>query len=179
MLCGCSLWTVPENFNNRIQRIIVPIDFSPISVDSLSQAAAIAAQYNVPEILAIHVYADESVIRYEEHELIKRGEEHAHFTEILQSIDTHGVWIKFLSSESIQVAEEILREAENYQADLVVISTRGHSKAASILLGSVASSVISDAQIPVLAIKHYGAHLSLWQTLLSSHILSRTEDKTG
>jgi nucleotide-binding universal stress UspA family protein len=97
----------------------------------------------------------------------------------LQSIDTHGVWIKFLSSESIQVAEEILREAENYQADLVVISTRGHSKAASILLGSVASSVISDAQIPVLAIKHYGAHLSLWQTLLSSHILSRTEDKTG
>ena len=179
MLCGCSLWTVPENFDSRIQRIIVPIDFSPISVDSLSQAVAIAAQYNVPEILAIHVYADESVIRYEEHELIKRGEEQAHFVEILQSIDTHGVCIKFLCSESIQVAEEILREAVHYQADLIVISTRGHSKAASILLGSVASSVISDAKIPVLAIKHYGAQLSLWQTLLSSHILSRTEDKAG
>jgi nucleotide-binding universal stress UspA family protein len=170
---------VPENFESRIQRIIAPIDFSLVSADSLTQAAAIAAQYKVPEILAIHVYADESVIRYEEHELIKRGEEQAHFAELLQSVDTHGVRIKPLFIESIRAAEEILREAENYQADLVVISTRGHSKAASILLGSVTSSVMSDAKIPVLAIKHYGAHLSLWQTLLSSHLLNKAEAKAG
>jgi MFS superfamily sulfate permease-like transporter/nucleotide-binding universal stress UspA family protein len=179
MLCGCSVWMVPENFESRIQRIIAPIDFSLVSADSLTQAAAIAAQYKVPEILAIHVYADESVIRYEEHELIKRGEEQAHFAELLQSVDTHGVRIKPLFIESIRAAEEILREAENYQADLVVISTRGHSKAASILLGSVTSSVMSDAKIPVLAIKHYGAHLSLWQTLLSSHLLNKAEAKAG
>ncbi len=84
--------------------------------------------------MAIHVYADESVVRYEEHELIKRGEEQAHFAEILQSVETHGVRIKPLFLESIKAAEEILREAGNYQADLIVISTSGHSKAASILL---------------------------------------------
>ncbi len=43
MLCGCSVWMVPENFDSRIQRIIAPIDFSPISADTLTQAAAIAA----------------------------------------------------------------------------------------------------------------------------------------
>ncbi|WP_083960452.1 SulP family inorganic anion transporter [Methylomonas lenta] len=179
MLCGCSVWMVPENFDSRIQRIIAPIDFSPVSADSLTQAAAIAAQYKVPEILAIHVYDDESVVRYEEHELIKRGEEKVRFAEIMGSVDTHGVRINPLFMESIKAAEEILTEAANYQADLIVISTRGHSKAASILLGSVTSSVMSDAKIPVLAIKHYGAHLSLWQTLLSSHFLSRVEPKVN
>lgn len=179
MLCGCSVWMVPENFASRIQRIIAPIDFSLVSADSLTQAAAIAARYNVPEILAIHVYVDESVIRYEEHELIKRGEEQARFTEVMAKVDTHGVRIKPLFIESIREAYEILRETENYQADLIVISTRGHSKAASILLGSVTSAVMSNAKIPVLAIKHYGAHLSLWQTLLSSHLLSKAEAKAG
>jgi len=41
----------------------------------------------------------------------------------------------------------------------------------------VTSSVMADAKIPVLAVKHYGAHLSLWQTLLSGHFLSRGEAK--
>jgi len=179
MLCGCSVWMVPENFESRIQRIIAPIDFSPVSADSLSQASAIAAQFNVPEILAIHVYADESVVRYEEHEPIKRGEEQARFAELMTKVDTHGDRIKPLFLESIQAAEAILQVAENDQADLIVISTRGYSKAASILLGSVTSSVMADAKIPVLAVKHYGAHLSLWQTLLSGHFLSRGEAKAG
>lgn len=179
MLCGCSVWMVPENFDSRIQRIIAPIDFSPISADSLTQAAAIAARYNVPEVLAMHVYYDDSVIRYEEHERIKRGDEAARFAEIMTRVNTRGVSIKPLFIESIKVAEDILGEAESYQADLIVISTRGHSKAASILLGSVTSSVMSDAQIPVLAIKHYGAHLSLWQTLLSTPSLRRVEAKAS
>nr|WP_305888672.1 SulP family inorganic anion transporter [Methylomonas sp. SURF-2] len=179
MLCGCSVWMVPENFANRIQRIIAPIDFSPVSADSLTQACAIAAKQAVPEIVAIHVYADESVIRYDEHALIKRGEEEARFAKLMASVDTHGVLIKPLFLESIKTADEILREAASHQADLIVISTRGHSKAASILLGSVTSSVMSAAQIPVLAVKHYGAHLSLWQTLLANHPLSRPEAKTN
>lgn len=179
MLCGCSVWMIPENFESRIQRIIAPIDFSLVSADSLSQATAIAAQFNVPDILAIHVYADDSVVRYEEHELIKRGEEEARFAEVMAKVDTHGVRIKPLFLESIKAAEAIIQVAENDQADLIVISTRGHSKAASILLGSVTSSVMSDAKIPVLAVKHYGAHLSLWQGLLSGHFLSRGEAKAG
>ncbi|WP_239649804.1 universal stress protein [Methylocucumis oryzae] len=179
MLCGCSVWMVPENSPSQIQRIIAPIDFSQASADSLTQAAAIAAQYGVPEVLALHIYADESVIRYEEHERIKRGEEASRFAQIMASVDSHGVLIKPLFTESIQVAQEILREAENYQADLIVINTRGHSKAACILLGSMTSAVMSHAAIPVLVIKHYGTHLSLWQTLLSGQFLRSGEAKAS
>ena len=170
---------VPENAEARIQRIVAPIDFSLASADSLTQAAAIASQLEVPEILAIHIYADDSVIRYEEHERIKRGEEEARFAELMARVNSQGVLIKPLFAESIQAAQEILREADNYHADLLVMSTRGHSKAACILLGSMTSAIMSDAHIPVLAIKHYGAHLSLWQTLLSGQFLRGGEVKAS
>jgi len=179
MLCGCSVWMVPESYANGIRRIVVPIDFSQVSADSLTQATAIAAKNTVPECLAIHVYSDESAIRYDDHELIKKGEEKARFAEIMTGVDTHGIRVKPLFIESFKTAQEILTEATNYQADLIVISTRGHSKTASILLGSVTSSVMSEATIPVLAVKHYGAHLSLWQSLLSRHFLSEVEPKVN
>ena len=97
----------------------------------------------------------------------------------MTGVDTHGIRVKPLFIESFKTAQEILTEATNYQADLIVISTRGHSKTASILLGSVTSSVMSEATIPVLAVKHYGAHLSLWQSLLSRHFLSDVEPKVN
>jgi SulP family sulfate permease len=179
MVTSCSVWMVPEDCDSKIQRILVPVDFSPPSADCLSQATAIARINHIPECLAVHVFFDESVIRYDEHEEIMRGEEEAAFTRFMTQIDTHGVRVKPVFEESINIARAILRQAEAYKADLIVISTRGHSRAATILLGSATSQVMAESQIPVLAIKHFGDQLSLRESLIASRFWEHLDPKTN
>ena len=77
--------------------------------------------------------------------------------------------------ESSNAAHAILRRAEQNSADLIVISTRGRSRAAMTLLGSVASDVMEKANIPVLAVKHFGDSLSMVDLILSGKILSQPD----
>jgi sulfate permease, SulP family len=179
MICACSVWMMPEYVVAKFARIIAPIDFSPSSADALTQATALAAQVNSSECMAVHVYTDEAVVRYEEHETIKRDEEASKFSDFIRTVDLHGVPVKAVFVEGINTPNKILEEADNYQADLIVISTRGHSKTSSILLGSVTSTVMAEARMPVLVVKHYGAQLSLFQSLLSGGYFERSEAKTN
>ena len=57
-------------------------------------------------------------------------------------------------------------EAQEEGADLKVVATRGRSRSAAILLGSVAEGTIVQARRPVLVVKHFGARLTLLQVLL-------------
>lgn len=179
MISRCSVWMVPDNFSGHIQKIIAPIDFSVSSGDCLEQAAAIANAADIPECLAVHVYLDETVIRYQEHQEIIRGQEEAKFTEFMSQINTGDIVIKPAFIEGINPAQAILNEVAAYHADLVVISTRGHSKAAMILLGSTTSQMMAEANIPVLAIKHFGKQRSLWESLLAARFWERIEVKAN
>jgi nucleotide-binding universal stress UspA family protein len=62
-----------------------------------------------------------------------------------------------LSSDVIvpnkSVIAEIVDYAENNNIDLIVIGTRGRSGVRRLLLGSVASGVVTYAHCPVLVIK--------------------------
>ncbi|TAK63200.1 SulP family inorganic anion transporter [Methylobacter sp.] len=179
MITNCSVWMVPQESDAEITRIIAPIDFSLPSADSLSQATALARSNNIAECLALHVFFDESVIRYDEHQDIVRGEEAAAFAKFMTGIDTHGVTTKLASEESINVAHAILRKAGEYNADLIVIGTRGHSRAATILLGSVTSQVMAESKIPVLAIKHVDDRMTLMKALLSSRFIGHPDPKSN
>ena len=68
--------------------------------------------------------------------------------------------------EGINVAHTIHRVAREQNVDLKVMATRGRSRSATILLGSVTEGVIIEARTPVLVVKHFGARLSLLQVLL-------------
>jgi SulP family sulfate permease len=179
MIGSCSVWMVPAESSPQIRRIVVPIDFSQPSADCLSQATAIARINHLPECLAVHVFFDESVIRYDEHEDIVRGEEEDAFTRFVAPVDTHGVSVKPAFEESINVAQAILRQTAQYKADLIVISTRGHSRAAAILLGSVTSQVMAESNIPVLVIKHFGDQMSIRESLLASRFWQHLDPKTN
>ncbi|WP_431064300.1 hypothetical protein [Methylotuvimicrobium sp.] len=49
----------------------------------------------------------------------------------------------------------------------------------TILLGRVTSQVIAEAQIPVLAIKHFGDQMSIMKALLASRFWERPNPKTN
>ncbi len=179
MITKASVWMVPEDAGRHIKRIIVPIDFSKPSADCLSQATALAKQHGLSEITAVHVYFDSSTIRYEEHIAeVKWHELHA-FEDFLANIDTHGITVKPEFIESSIPANAVLRKAKELDADLIVMSTRGHSNAVTILLGSVTSQIMADSPIPIIAIKHFGDQLGLFETLIASRFWEHTDPKTS
>jgi nucleotide-binding universal stress UspA family protein len=50
-------------------------------------------------------------------------------------------------------AREIIAEAENRNADLIIVGSRGHGRLAGLLLGSVAQKLLSHAPCPVLVVR--------------------------
>jgi nucleotide-binding universal stress UspA family protein len=52
-----------------------------------------------------------------------------------------------------QVAQSIVDHASKTRCDLIVIGTRGHTAAANMLLGSIATKVLHIAKTPVLLVK--------------------------
>jgi MFS superfamily sulfate permease-like transporter len=179
MITSCSVWMVPEGYGTEIKNILAPIDFSAPSADSLLQAAELARMNNLSECLALHVFFDPSVIRYEEHDSIVLGQEEAAFESFINAIDTKGISVKPLFEESSNIAHAVLRQAEQHNVDLIVISTRGRSEAATILLGSATSQVMTESKIPVLAVKHFGDQMGVVDALLASRFWTRAEPKAG
>lgn len=179
MVTPSSVWLVPEGSPARIENIIAPIDFSDHSADSLSLATAIARLQGLESCEAMHVFFDESTIRYDEHVAEIRGNERRVFNEFMTRVNSHGIDVDPAFVESSQAADAILRRAGQRQADLIVMSTRGRSRAAAILLGSVTAQVMAEAPVPVLAVKHFGAHLNLFEALRASRFWARPNPKTN
>lgn len=168
MVTKASVWVVPEGAGTDIKRILAPVDFSKPSADALSHATALAKMHGLTEVSVLHVYFDESTIRYEEHvEAIKSHEAQA-FEEFLAGIETHGIHIKPVFMESSMPEHAIVETAQAMSADLIVMSTRGRSNAAAILLGDTVSQTMINASVPVLAIKHYGNRIGLLNALIDT-----------
>jgi SulP family sulfate permease len=179
MIGPASVWLVPEGAPCRISRILAPIDFSENSADSLSHAAAIAHLRDLDELQALHVYFDPSTIRYDEHVDEVREQERDTLEEFLRPVNRHGVRITARYQESSNVANAILRTVEQERIDLLVMSTRGRSRAASILLGSATSDTMTRTPVPILVVKHFGARMSIFQALRDQKLWSESSFKTN
>ena len=179
MVTASSVWSAPEGSASRIERILAPIDFSENSADSLAAATALARLLGIDSIEAIHVFFDASAIRYDERVNEIRGDERQAFDKFLADINTHGVHVQPTFAESNWPAEEIIRRATESRTDLIVMSTRGRSTAAAVLLGSVTAQTIGEAPMPVLAVKHFGAHLGFFEAIRASRFWSRPNAQTN
>lgn len=179
LITHSSVWMVPQGSPAAITKILAPIDFSERSADALRQAVSIAQTAKVPAMTALHVYFDPSVLHYEEHEAVVRGDEDAHFRQFIGRIDTDSVAVCPVYVESSHAADAVLRQAESDKADLIVLATRGRSRAATILLGSVASEVIRRSPVPVLAIKHFGDRMTVLEVLKSAQFWQAPESKAN
>lgn len=166
MNAPCSVWIVPVGASVRLKKILVPIDFSDHSADAMLVATSMARWAVKAECLPLHVYFNESVLTYEEGDPIVRGQEEDAYRRFVAAIDCRDVSITPLFVEGPNVAETIHRVALEQSVDLKVMATRGRSRSAAILLGSVTEGVISAANTPVLVVKHFGTQLGLLQLLL-------------
>jgi len=179
MIAPCSVLMLPEGAPVSITEIMAPADFSDHSADSVKVAAVIARAAGLRRCVVTHVFSDPSIIRYEEHRDEMFHNEQAAFENFVAPLDAHGVELAPYFLEGNNVARTILHAAGKYSSDLLVMNTRGRSRAASILLGSVTSQVMTESPIAVLAVKHFGAMMNLFQALKEPQFWADGSPKTN
>jgi len=179
MVAPCSVWLVPEGSPATIDSILVPVDYSAHSADAMSAAAALAAARGLKQCTALHVFFDPSTVRYPEHIEEIRRREQTHFDAFLEKTDRHGVEIVTAIEESTRPTEAIRRVAARIGSDLIVMNTRGRSRASAILLGSITSKAMEETTIPLLAVKHFGSRMSVLDALLHHRHWEEGSPKTN
>ena len=179
MIAPCSVLMLPEGAPVSISEIVAPTDFSRHSADSLEVAVSIAKAARLKRCLAVHVFSDPAILRYEEHVDEIRVHEQEAFNRFMESVDRQGIEVDPYFVEGNNVARTILYAAERQGADLLVMSTRGRSQAASILLGSVTTQVMVESPRAVLAVKHFGAMMNLFEALKESRFWLTRDPKTN
>jgi sulfate permease, SulP family len=166
MKAPCSVWLAPNGAAASLRRILVPIDFSEHSADTMRVATSMANLSGHSECLALHVYFDEARVTYEESDQVLRGHEEQAYRQFIAPINCQGVTVTPIFEESVNVPRTIAAVAERHDVDLIVMATRGRSRSSAILLGSVTEEMIIETKTPLLAVKHFGARLGVLQALL-------------
>jgi nucleotide-binding universal stress UspA family protein len=167
----CSVLTVPEAAGSQIKNILVPVDFSEISVDVIDVATAVASDLEVPGISLLHVYRVPAGYyktgkTYEVFGEILKKHPQNHYQELIDRCDLRGVTAAPLFRLHHDPAKMINKVVYEQGIDLVVIGARGRSNDAAALLGGVTEQVIRSARIPLMVVKKKGERLRLLDALL-------------
>ncbi len=141
----------------KIERILVPLDFSPASMEALDYAVSLAKQFHAAVHL-VHVYPPDeaSSVPGAGHLLLQSAEAIERLNEELTGI--HRKHVPTFRPENCYIRrgkpyEEIVRLAREIDADLIALSTRGHSGLKHLLLGSTAERVVRNAPCRVLVVR--------------------------
>ena len=148
---------IEEDDDIPLKKIIVPLDGSDWSFRAAKYAIKIAKMANA-EIIFMHAvvnppYGDPRSAGIMITAYIKEAEELAELWYVKAGNMASNAGVKFMAETILDVAsaaDSIVNYAESKKADLIVIGTKGRAGLKRLLLGSVASGVVTHASCPVL-----------------------------
>jgi nucleotide-binding universal stress UspA family protein len=138
----------------KIERILVPLDFSPASMEALDYTVSLAKQFRAAvHLVHVHPVDEAASMPGAAHLLLQSAEAIERLNDELAGI--HRKRVEPFCPENCHIRggrpyEQIIRLAREIAADLIVLSTRGHSGLKHLLLGSTAERVVRGAPCPVL-----------------------------
>jgi nucleotide-binding universal stress UspA family protein len=138
----------------KIERILVPLDFSPASTEALDYAVSLAKQFRAAiHLTHVHPPDEAASMPGTAHLLLQSAEAMERLNEELTGV--HRKCVEPFCPENCHIRggrpyKEIIGLAREIAADLIVLSTRGHSGLKHLLLGSTAERVVRGAPCPVL-----------------------------
>jgi nucleotide-binding universal stress UspA family protein len=153
--------------DNKISKILVGIDGSESSFNAANYAIYLCVKFNSEIILLsivpskIHHGDSSGVFGMVSQSYLNDYKKEAEkwFKEIINSVkneETFEIEKKIktdIITTPFSVAASILNYAEERDVDLILIGTRGNSGLKKMLLGSVASDIVTYSYCPVLIIK--------------------------
>lgn len=141
-----------------LKRILVPTDFSDSGKTALRYAVAMADQFGAAVDL-MHVIEPPPpgalLSRLPVEELKQKMTENAE----QQMEELHSEWGDYAFPVTRLIIHgypfvEIIRQAKESDADLIIMGTHGRGAIGHMLIGSVAEKVVKKAPCPVLTVKH-------------------------
>jgi len=141
------------------EHILVPVDGSETSYAAVDKAVEIAKAFNskvtVVQVLALDPYiAAEYITAAQTNDLVERAR-----TAILKTLDeakakvaAAGINAETPLLEGQVIYSEIVKAAESLNTDLIVIGSHGRTGFKKLFLGSVAQSILGQANVPVMVI---------------------------
>ena len=146
----------------RLQKILLPTDFSNLSSTATRYACELAAQFNTELHLlhALETHAGSTPafgmgLTLPNYIKESRAAAEKSLADILEATWSSGRPIIKAVVEGSPKAE-IIRYARTHEIDLIVLSTHGRTGLSHVLMGSVAENVVRTAPCPVLTVRPEG-----------------------
>jgi nucleotide-binding universal stress UspA family protein len=142
----------------QVRQILIPLDFSH-HVETILEWGAHMAKEHGSRVILVHAYHLPVEFQQLEGAYLPPDFWTNVKTEAQQTLEAHAKTLRGKDIEVETVVREgypatvILEEAEERNADLIVIGTRGLSGLKHLLLGSIAERVVQKASCPVLTVK--------------------------
>ena len=148
----------------RLNKVLVPTDFSEFSKPAMDYGCAVAARFGA-QLHLLHVVPDPAMLV---------PEAHAFSVEAMQAqtaalIDDAKDRLSKLPADGWEDGQPVVREVRTgvvfmetidyvrtHDIDLLVIGTHGRSGLMHVLMGSVAEKIVRKAPCPVLTVKPQG-----------------------
>lgn len=146
-----QLESIPQSVaSHSIRRIAHPINFSSESENALSWAIQLAQEYQA-ELLLLHVIPPPTPLF--ELESPMKSEAELVLSVLLRRLQTTDIEARgFLLTGKNSIDGQIVRAARLEHVDLIIMGTRGRTGLSRLLVGSLASRVITRAHCPVLVV---------------------------
>lgn len=150
----------------RFGKVLLCVDGSESSMKAADYAVMLAKQ-NGAQVIALNVIVSQLGYAYSAgafglitpnttNEMLEKSKQEAQkwFDDIGKNAVTNGVKFKTeVVASPTSVVPAIVDYAEKHKVDLIVVGTRGRSGFTKLLLGSVASGVVTYASCPVMVVK--------------------------
>lgn len=141
-----------------MQRVLVPVDFSPATTPLLREAAALARAFDA-ELCLLHVAApDPEFVGYEAGPESVRDQvadelrdERRSLEELASGLREAGIRVRSRFVRGATV-DAILDEADREEVDWIALGSHGHGGLLRTLLGSVSEGVLHRARRPLLIV---------------------------
>ena len=150
----------------KFEKVLVCVDGSESSMKAADYAVMLAKQSGA-EVIALNVIVSQLGYAYSAgpfglvtpntiNDILKKSKQEAQkwFDDIGKNAVTNGVKFKTeVVVSPTSTVPAIVDYAEKNKVDLIVVGTRGRSGFTKLLLGSVASGVVTYASCPVMVVK--------------------------
>lgn len=139
---------------NKIKKILVPMDGSKTSFRALDTAIEVARACHAT-ILGVHsipFLPSEFMPAVVPYKIYQKKEAGKFLEDAKNRAAKHGILFSYAIVYGSPV-EQVLAIAKKKKASLIVIGARGKGRVAELFLGSVSNAVLHKSSIPVLLVK--------------------------
>ncbi len=172
---SCSLLIIPENSVPKMDKLLVPSDFSDYSKDAMEEAIMIVEKYGGnAEIVCQNVFTVPSGYHftgksYKEFTAIMLMHAEINFKKFIRKIDTKNIKITpvYTQDEDDDPVEDIISKAKEIKADSIIIGAKGRTAATALFIGSMAERLIQlNDQFPLLVTRPKGKNAGILDYIL-------------